>query len=208
MISKVHGKQLRKEMSASLRPNKLTALQRCMLSWVVLDPGDKVLDANTSDGNMLDYLYKHMECEICGISIDMECVKQSRCRLQHADIIYAHLQDIPWRQNAFDTVLLEWDEKNMENWDKVFKETMRVLKPGGQFVFGFTCYPVFFKKFIHYVSSDIDNEEMKSYLSRDQMKQKLEEAGFQQISWHSSGLFSGVLIGWNPMERKTKTDVA
>ena len=105
MIRRLNAKELQGEAFPCKR-SKLSPAEKGMLRWAVLDPGDKVLDANTRDGLMLEYLYRNMECEICGLSSDMERVRQSRECLRGANVAYAEEHNIPWQQNFFDAVML------------------------------------------------------------------------------------------------------
>ena len=80
-----------------------------MLKWAVVDPGDRLLDANIGSGMMAEYLRRNMQCEVCGVSDNMESVRAARSRLQNSDIVYAVPGDIPWHEEVFDTVLMKLD---------------------------------------------------------------------------------------------------
>lgn len=196
MITKVQGKAVGNSAAIVTRP-KLTAMERGMLTWAILDPGDKVLDANTREGLMLEYLYRNMECEICGMSSQMEYVKQSRSRLQNADIVYASTEDIPWKENAFDVVMLRKGQLEAAHWNKTLKEALRVLKPGGQFLASAICYPTPIRQMAHLWEADT-MEPRKELDSKTSLLKSLEEAGYQQLSWQQVDLATGVVIGWKP----------
>ena len=139
MITKVQGKTVSGELSVKARP-RLNALEKAMLKWAVVDPEDRVLDASVGRGLMAEYLRRNMQCEVCGVSADMEDVRAARARLQSCDIVYAPVGDIPWREDAFDTVLMQW-RGNADSLDRMLSEALRVLKPGGQLVLGTACWP-------------------------------------------------------------------
>ena len=199
MISKVQSKELRDEAVIALRP-KFSALERGILTWAILDPGDKVLDACTQDGLMLSYLHQHKECEVCGISPDMQNVKHSRMQLQHADIVYARTHDIPWKENSFDVVFLRRDLKGTGSLKTALKETLRVLKPGGQFLLGTTYYPTPVRQVMNAMTLDRIDEQASQFLKKTKMVQTMEQAGYRQVSWHRAGLFNGIMIGWKPAD--------
>ena len=140
MITKVQGKTLASEIAVSQEP-KLTALERGMLRWAVVDPDDKLLDANVGAGMMAEYLRRNMQCEVCGVSDNMEHVRYARSRLQTCDIVYAPAGDIPWREDSFDTILMRVANEEPELLCRMFAEAHRVLKPGGQLILGAACYP-------------------------------------------------------------------
>ncbi len=205
MISEVESKELHHEASLVIRTKtKLSSMERGMLRWVVLDPADKVLDVNTKDGLLLEYLYRNMECEICGISSDMEQVKQIRSRLQHADIVYAHAQDIPWREGSFDAVFLRKEQGNSDPYRPVLVEALRVLKPGGQFLMGAACFPALLRQLAGVFSGEGDEAAPPWMQSRGEVLDLLTKAGFQQISWQQVDLGTGVAIGWKAMEEKAE----
>ncbi len=199
MISKVQSKELHSEAVMTARP-KLTTLERGMLTWVVLDPGDRVLDVNTRDGLMLEYLQRNMECDVCGMASTMEQVKRSRSRLQNADIVYGQAEDIPWRENSFDAVLVRKNGQEKDAWNRVLKEVSRVLKPGGQLLIGATCYPAPIRQIANLLLSDHDAEIRQPYESKSEVIQTLQDAGYAQVTWQQADLVSGIAIGWKLLQ--------
>ena len=126
MITKVQGKTVSGELSVKACP-RLNGLEKAMLKWAVVDPEDRVLDASVGRGLMAEYLRRNMQCEVCGVSSDMEDVRAARARLQSCDIVYAPVGDIPWREDAFDTVLMQW-RGDADSLDRMLSEALRVLK--------------------------------------------------------------------------------
>ena len=55
MISRVQGKTLAGEIAVKKLP-KLSALEKAMLKWAVVDPDDRLLDANIGTGIMAEYM--------------------------------------------------------------------------------------------------------------------------------------------------------
>ena len=195
MITKVQSKELHRDRAPSARA-KLSAVERSMLRWAVLDPGDKVLDANTRDGLMLEYLYRNMECEICGISASMERVKQSRGLLRQADIVFASAEDIPWREGSFDAVLMRKERNMDETRPKMLREVLRGLKPGGQFLLGTPYCPPPFRQVAGFFAGDGGDHAPPWTQGKTEILRLMKKAGFQQVSWQQSELASGVAIGW------------
>ena len=206
MISKVQSKEIHRE-TAPLARTKLSAVERGMLRWVVLDPGDKVLDANTKDGLMLEYLYRNMECEVCGISSSMERVKQSRSLLQQADIVFASAEDIPWREGSFDAVMMRKERNFDESRLKTLKEILRVLKPGGQFLLGTPYCPTPLRQVVGFFAGDADDHAPPWTQGKSEILRLMKKAGFQQVSWQQSELVSGVAIGWKEVAGQGKHEM-
>ena len=118
--------------------------------------GDKVLDAYVGNGLMLEYLQRNMECEVCGVSDDMQCVRTSRSRLRNADIVYASREDIPWKEDTFDSVYLKIVTSSPT--EAALEEILRVLKPGGQLLIGFRTIPAPFRQVASLLRADADDE--------------------------------------------------
>ena len=190
MITKVQGKTLAGELAVSREP-KLTALERAMLKWAVVDPDDKLLDANVGAGMMAEYLRRNMQCEVCGVSDNMDHVRYARSRLQTCDIIYAPAGDIPWREDSFDTVLMRLNAEEPEMLHRVFGEAHRVLKPGGQLILGAACCPRWLNAIAELFSTD-DKQRLQS----KNLRSILEESKFEAVSWERTGLSTGVMIAW------------
>lgn len=203
MISKVQSKELRHEATLAIRP-KLLPTQRGMLRWVVLDPGDKVLEVGTRDGMMLEYLYRHMQCEVCGTSSKMEDVRQARSRLRYADIVFAYEHDIPWKEGSFDAVMLHKERYSSDNWQQALKEIFRVLRPGGQLIIGTAHCPAPFRQIASlFVAEEEDSQPMRLQ-SKAETLHMLQESGYEQLSWQQVDIRSGVAIGWKPAKESAE----
>lgn len=189
MITKVQSKAVSGELSVKARP-RLSPLERAMLKWAVVDPDDRVLDACVGGGLMADYLRRNMQCEVCGVSSDMEDVRTARARLQSCDIVYASVGDIPWRADAFDTVLMQW-KGDPDALDRMLGEVRRVLKPGGQLVLGTLCQP----RAMHALRRFMDGADAAPP-DRRELRSRLSGLDFGQISWQRTGPCTGVMTAW------------
>lgn len=190
MITRVQGKTLAGEIAVRKEP-RLSALEKSMLRWVVVDPEDRLLDANVGSGMMAEYLRRNMQCEVCGVSDHMDQVRMARDRLQSCDIVYAPVGDIPWREDAFDTVLMKMDAEEMDTAERMIAEAKRVLKPGGQLILGVLCFPAAFSA----VSGLLVSEE-KRPIRRQEVHGMLSRASYENITWQRTGLGMGVMIAW------------
>ncbi len=197
MITKVQGKTVSGELSVKARP-RLNALEKAMLKWAVVDPEDRVLDASVGRGLMAEYLRRNMQCEVCGVSADMEDVRAARARLQSCDIVYAPVGDIPWREDAFDTVLMQW-RGNADSLDRMLSEALRVLKPGGQLVLGTACWPAAMNALRRWMAVSAEGTPV----NRLELQSRLSDLSFEQVSWQRTGLGTGVMTAW---KRKPELD--
>ena len=200
MISKAGSRTYERTQCPPRHP-RLSPMERCLLKWAVIDRDDRVLDVGLGNGLMAEYLLRNMECEVCGVADDMELVRSTRGLVRSADLMYAAAGDIPWRDQAFHTVLLRpcrMDGFAMEN---QLREVHRVLKEGGQLVMGMRNLPAPLQAAMDAMS---EAEEETESVSRRQMKAMLSGLGFEQMSWHPCGIFSGALVAWkrNPLAER------
>ncbi len=199
MISKAQGKMWTTSVAVS-KQQKLTALDKAMLKWAVVDPEDRLLDANIGTGMMAEYLRRNMQCEVCGVSDNMEHVRAARTRLQNCDIVYAAAGDIPWRENAFDSVLLKYNGEEDSVFLRVLSEVSRVLRPGGQLILGTMCYPAAINAITTLLADEGMGEQQN--FRKAAMMEMVSACEFENITWQRTGFGTGVMIAW-----KRKPDV-
>lgn len=203
MISKAGSRTYERAHFPSRHP-RLSTMERCLLKWAVIDRDDRVLDVGLGNGLMAEYLLRNMECEVCGVADDMELVRSTRGLVRSADLVYAAAGDIPWRDQAFHTVILRPCRMEGSAMENQLREVHRVLKEGGQLVMGMKNLPAFFRTFMD-TAAEITEEAAES-ATRRQMMRRLSQLGFEQFSWHPCGIFSGALVAWkrNPLEERFK----
>lgn len=200
MISKAGSRTYERTQCPPRHP-RLSPMERCLLKWAVIDRDDRVLDVGLGNGLMAEYLLRNMECEVCGVADDMELVRSTRGLVRSADLVYAAAGDIPWRDQAFHTVLLRPSRMDGSAMENQLREVHRVLKEGGQLVMGMRNLPAPLQAAMDAMS---EAEEETESVSRRQMKAMLSGLGFEQLSWHPCGLFSGALVAWkrNPLAER------
>jgi len=193
MISRAQEKTLSGEIVVK-RQQKLSALDKAMLKWAVVDPEDKVLDADIGSGLMAEYLRRNMQCEVCGVSDNMESVRAARSRLQNCDIVYAAPGDIPWLEEAFDTVLMKFGGEEQLVFHRMLSEAARVLRPGGQLILGTACYPALVSRIAGLFAEEA--MEDRHPFERMQVTEMLGSCEFENVTWQRTGLTTGVMIAW------------
>ena len=149
---------------------------------------------------MLEYLARNMECEICGISNDMEGVKYARARLQNADILYASPEDIPWREDSFHAVFLYGWKMEEDEWEKVLKETFRVMRPGGQLLLGAVHCSAPLRQVARLFLKEGTEMADRPLAQKSDWMKALGAAGYEQVTWQQVGFGQGIAIGWKPLK--------
>lgn len=193
MITKVGNKVYDGLPYRSAHP-KLGMLERSLLRFSIIGKDDKVLDVGLGDGLMVDYLKRNMECEVCGVSDNMDLVRRARGMVRSADLVFAGVGDIPWRDNSFDTVLLRAKTCGAEPFQKQLLEIKRVLKDGGELSLGVRCYPKALRLALRAVAEE--EGEGVECLSRHEIEALLHQCDFEHLAWRRASLTSGVMICW------------
>ena len=189
MISKAQERTLRGEIAREI-PAKMSALERGMIRWAMVEPDERVLDANVGMGLIAEYLKRNAQCDVCGVSDNMEDVKQARMRLQSCDIVYATAGDIPWREGSFDTAMMRMGAMEPEDVAKRIAELSRVLKQGGKLILGLRTL------LVREPSGSPEATDEARVPSRRELESLLEKLGFTKLTYQRVGLLSGVLIAW------------
>lgn len=192
MLTKVQDERFAAKHAERIQP-KLSALEKGMLKWAVVDPQDKVLDAKVGGGLMIEYLRRNLQCEVCGVSDNMDVVSNARNRLVNCDIVYASPEDIPWPNESFDTVMLKLDSDDADTLERMLQEVMRVLKEGGQFLLGLKDYPIALQSIVQHFSDDSDGSRR---ITKNSLMERLTDEGFEQLSWQRTSFSTGVLTAW------------
>lgn len=193
MISDAQSKQLTR-WTAAPAGHKLSAMEKGMLAWAVLDPKDRVLDVTCKQGSMLEAIQKRYDCEVCGTAETMEQVRLARQSLTNADIVYGLAEDVPWQSDAFDVVFFDATGRSLKKSGKCLLEIARVLKAGGQLVLGSRRAPGIVRSlagmFIY------DDQDAGALPGLKDILSAVKEAGFTHPNWHQLDLTKGVLTCW------------
>ena len=200
MITRTQNRVLSAQQAEGKKA-RLTSMEKAMLRWVIVDPEDRLLDADVGSGRMAEYLRRNMQCEVCGVSDSMEDVRYARALLRSSDILYATPGDIPWHDEAFDTVMMKLGGEDDATLKRKLSEAMRVLKPGGQLVLGAVCYPDVLMPIACRLA---DDDAAEHPLSKKALREMVSSQSYHDISFQRTGLALGVLIAWKdkPMIRE------
>lgn len=155
---------------------RLSGADKAVAEWATIEEHERVLDLHCAQGALLANLTEKLRLRACGICDTAEQAHALRGMLSDADVLCARPVDIPWRDGAFDAVISGTAAQNYMDFEQVLDEVLRVLRPGGQFV----------------ISAPYSFDD--AFSPRTLMR-KLQQAGFQNVSWRSRRL-NGVCIAW------------
>ncbi|MBR6753621.1 MAG: class I SAM-dependent methyltransferase [Clostridia bacterium] len=162
---------------------RMNAAMRACTSWAMLEEHDKILDMACVDGALLSALNDKMRLTLCGLCEQPEQARAVREMLDDADVISGRVDDIPWRSNSFDIVLLPTAVRG-DVIRGAIQEAFRVLHEGGQFVMA---------------SSHVQMND--GGLNRREIMRVMQEAGFTAVSCRKN-LMCGALVGFKPRKEK------
>lgn len=158
---------------------KLKAAMRACVNWASIEEHDKVLDMACGDGRMLAYLNDQLRLTLCGMCDQADQARAISDMLGGADVIPARMEDIPWRDDTFDAVLLSVPMKGEPR--RVLDEALRVMRPGAEFV----------------LSMPVWQMPGENDMNRREMMRLMQETGFREVSFRAAGLY-GAIVGWKP----------
>lgn len=104
-------------------------------------PGMRVLDVGCGIGGSSRYLATTYGCDVIGIDLTREFIDTaiSLTKLVGLDSTVSFYQesatDMPFRDDSFDVVWTQHVQMNIEDKRRFYSEMVRVLEPGGKFLF-------------------------------------------------------------------------
>lgn len=162
---------------------RLNAQMRACAAWATLEEHDKILDMACGSGALLCHLNARYRLTMCGMCDSPEQARQVRELLDDADIMYGRMDDIPWRSDTFDALLLPAAMRG--DGRRVLEEAYRVLRAGGQMV----------------IAVPLLSARGESEIGKREMMRVMQETGFKEVSYRISGL-AGAIVGWKRKELK------
>lgn len=97
---------------------------------IILSP---ILDIGCGFGEFTNIVFNQMIDT--GIDVSQEDLKLAAERKKYKKLLWADARNLPIENNSFNTALSVSTIEHIDNVQKVFSETFRVLKPGGVFIF-------------------------------------------------------------------------
>ena len=162
---------------------RLNAQMRACAAWATLEEHDKILDMACGCGALLSHLNERYRLTMCGMCDSPEQARQVRELLDDSDIMFGRMEDIPWRNDTFDAVLLPAAMRGDAR--RILDEAYRVLRAGGQMV----------------ISASLFSMRGDGEMGKREMMRTMQEVGFKEVSYRVSG-FSGAIVGWKRCEKQ------
>jgi ubiquinone/menaquinone biosynthesis C-methylase UbiE len=148
---------------------------------------DLVLDVGCGLGGTARYLAQQYKCSVMGIDLTREYISvgtkltslvnlDDRVKLRHGSAL-----DIPYEDERFDTVWTQHVQMNVADKKRFYAEIVRVLKPGGCFLF----HDVFRKgeKSAFYPTPWAEDESMSVLATETEAQVILAEVGLAVDHW-------------------------
>ena len=107
------------------------------MTLMELQPGDRILELGCGNGWVCRQLAGHIpEGIVIGLDLSDEHIRDARAKstsFENVLYLWSVAEQIPWQEDFFTRVVCVDSIRYFQDWDKVFRETYRVLVPGGTF---------------------------------------------------------------------------
>lgn len=96
-----------------------------------------VLEVACGTGRVTNHLKKQITGSVVATDINPDMIAVAKSQVPHADIEWrtADMQALPFEDATFDTVVCQFGIMFVPDKAQAFKEVLRVLRPGGRFIF-------------------------------------------------------------------------
>jgi len=157
--------------------------RRRTVSALGIRGGQFVLDLATGTADMALEAARRADCRVAGIDLSEEMLRiarkknrgtpfPGRCFFLQGDGTQA-----PFRDGSFHHAMISFGIRNVQDMDRLFRETLRVLKPGGRFaILEFSlpetpvireCYLFYFKRVLPVIGAAIAGKKEPYFYLRD-----------------------------------------
>lgn len=191
MLQRVQEKTILRGLSLESGVSLRGAL-KALFQWAIVDDYDTILDLDCEDTALLRAMANQYSLRACGICTDAERAKSLRMSMPEAEICCARRQDIPWRDQTFNTVLYYMKNSQQQEEGAFLRETLRVLKPGGQLLIAARWTPSAVKSALCALGLADEDDG----LNRERLLSRMEESGLRDVSWRVTSPLYAVAMGW------------
>lgn len=171
------------------RTSMLTRAESALANWALVDDHQAVLELGLTDGTVLDHLMNRYNIRACGACFDADTAQNARQRLLGAEVMYTLPDDIPWRNNSFDRVLVTQPLPARLDCGGWTAEVLRTLKPGGRLLM---ALPI--------LKHDGTAGSLRErYVRPKDLLKKLSTCGFDDVSYRYAFAAHAILTAGKPI---------
>jgi ubiquinone/menaquinone biosynthesis C-methylase UbiE len=153
-----------------------------LISMVILNQNDAVLDVACGTGELLDRLYN--KCPIQGVGLDIsdEMIKVAKSQYNKFDFLVSSCVPLPFEDNTFDVLTVSASFHHFPEPEKFAMEANRVLKHGGKVYIAEVYFPIPIRQIVNAIFLPLYNSgDVKIYHPRE-VVEMFNRAGFSHIS--------------------------
>ncbi len=152
----------------------------------------RVLDVGMGTGWLTHRLTNVFEeAKVIGIDFSLGMIAEAQKHEGSFQIVQAHAEDLPFKNNIFDIVISNLAYQWVENLEKAFRECYAVLKDEGVF-----CCTLFgkntFDELFHALDAAMENREInvRRLISEEEVKKIIKAIGFKNVEIKSEPIQS------------------
>lgn len=171
------------------------------LDSLEIKTGSKILEIGCGEGLFLSRIVKHYKVHGTGVDVSAESVKFANENYRNEKLFFLKedAEKLSFKNNSFDFVVSFDALEHIENKEKVIKEMIRVLKPGGKLLiyalsknYNYTLDWFWEKIGIDIFSRAAHNPDL--FINIDFLKRKIKENGMSIIELNLFNAFFTLLL--------------
>jgi ubiquinone/menaquinone biosynthesis C-methylase UbiE len=142
-----------------------------MLELCEVTDGDRVLDVGCGNGSLISAIKRKGSIKAYGVDISPNMIGE--CRKRYGDIEFAVStgEVLPFDDSSFDTLTICCVLHHLNNPQRFFMESRRVLKPGGTLIVGDPWFPIVARQIVDWVVSPLIKAGDNKIFSHKRLKQ-------------------------------------
>ena len=105
-----------------------------LISLINADKESYVLDLASGSGDLTKILKDKIDCNCLIYDSNIEMLEKAKKKIKNAQIISGNAENLPFKSESFDYVMVGFGLRNFSDLDQSLKEVWRVLKKDGFFL--------------------------------------------------------------------------
>lgn len=153
-----------------------------LVSNVVLNVNDAVLDVACGTGELLALLNARCNIQGAGVDISDEMIKVAKSKYDKFDFFASGCAPLPFKENTFDVLTVSAAFHHFPEPEQFAAEAFRVLKPGGKLYIAEVYFPILIRQIMNVLILPLYNSgDVKIYCPQE-LVEIFMVAGFLNIS--------------------------